>query len=217
MSHSLVQLLLDPERFFQERAEESRGLLFPAAIVLAIAIIGSISAYFMLGLTLLLMPSSSQGMADLIVAIGMVSSIAGAFIGWVVVTAVIYGISALLGGKGAFRGLLENIGWGYFPQLFGSLLSLIFMYDFVSSTSVSPVEDPMLVAEAMTRFMSHPSMLSIQVISVVFMLWSANIWIFGTKSARGLKMKNAVISVLLPIGLYLLYMIYVLIGYLGVF
>jgi hypothetical protein len=44
-------------------------------------------------------------------------------------------------------------------------------------------------------------------LGIIFTLWSANIWIFGLQYARNLSLKNAAITVGVPIGLSVLYTI----------
>jgi hypothetical protein len=46
------------------------------------------------------------------------------------------------------------------------------------------------------------------IISMVFLLWSANIWIFGMQHARKLSPRDAALSVGIPVVLYILYMVY---------
>jgi hypothetical protein len=46
------------------------------------------------------------------------------------------------------------------------------------------------------------------VIGLLFWLWSANIWIFGVKEARRLSIRDAVITVAVPVGIYLIYQLY---------
>ncbi len=40
------------------------------------------------------------------------------------------------------------------------------------------------------------------------MLWSANIWVFGLKHARNLSTKNALITVAIPMAVYVLWTIF---------
>jgi len=47
-------------------------------------------------------------------------------------------------------------------------------------------------------------------VSIVFLLWSANIWIFGLQHARKLSMRDAAICVGLPVIAWILYMVYTL-------
>ncbi|NLM81743.1 MAG: YIP1 family protein, partial [Candidatus Methanoculleus thermohydrogenotrophicum] len=52
-------------------------------------------------------------------------------------------------------------------------------------------------------------------LGILFILWSANIWIFGLKYARNLSTRDAVLTVGIPAGLYLAYQIYTLITLAG--
>jgi hypothetical protein len=45
-------------------------------------------------------------------------------------------------------------------------------------------------------------------ISIVFLLWSANIWIFGIQNARNLSTRNAALCVAIPVVPYILYLVY---------
>ncbi|WP_243669942.1 YIP1 family protein [Methanoculleus chikugoensis] len=53
------------------------------------------------------------------------------------------------------------------------------------------------------------------IVGILFMIWSANIWIFGMKYARNLSTRDAVLTVGIPVGgLYILYMLITLAGWL---
>ncbi|HDN68799.1 MAG TPA: hypothetical protein ENG23_04390, partial [Methanomicrobia archaeon] len=41
-------------------------------------------------------------------------------------------------------------------------------------------------------------------VGILFMLWSANIWIFGLKHARNLSTRDAVLTVAIPVAIYIL-------------
>jgi hypothetical protein len=66
----------------------------------------------------------------------------------------------------------------------------------------------------MTAFMHDPAMLELtqitSLIAIVFLLWSANIWIFGVKHARRLSMRDAAICGAVPVVAYVLYITYTL-------
>ena len=78
------------------------------------------------------------------------------------------------------------------------------IYNFISTTQIPHVSDPEMVEEiltlTMTQMMKGPTL-----IGILFTLWSANIWVFGLKHARNLSTKNAVITVAIPVGLYVLW------------
>jgi len=58
--------------------------------------------------------------------------------------------------------------------------------------------------------LSDPYIMASTVIGILLTLWSANIWVFAIMYSRNLTVKNALIAVGVPIGLYTLYMIYTL-------
>ena len=60
--------------------------------------------------------------------------------------------------------------------------------------------------------MNDPAMLELTkvsvVIGVIFLLWSANIWIYAIKYSRNLSVKHAAITILLPILIYIIYTLF---------
>jgi hypothetical protein len=64
--------------------------------------------------------------------------------------------------------------------------------------------------------MHDPAMMEMtqiaSIISIVFLLWSANIWISGMRNARQLSERDAALCVGIPVVLYILYMIYTMTG-----
>jgi hypothetical protein len=70
--------------------------------------------------------------------------------------------------------------------------------------TIRPVTDPMQVSAAVTELMTTPSMMTATVIAFLFVLWSANIWIFGMQEARSLTGKDALITVGIPVIIYAL-------------
>ncbi|VUT26934.1 MAG: Yip1 domain protein [Candidatus Methanolliviera sp. GoM_oil] len=64
------------------------------------------------------------------------------------------------------------------------------------------------MAGAFEPLMKSPMMQLSYAINILFMLWSANIWVFGLKHARNLTTKNALITVAIPVAVYVLWTIY---------
>ena len=50
----------------------------------------------------------------------------------------------------------------------------------------------------------------ISIVTIVFLLWSANIWIFGLQHARKLSARDAALCVGIPVIAWILYLIYML-------
>jgi hypothetical protein len=78
------------------------------------------------------------------------------------------------------------------------------------------IEDPQLIQEAVSALMHDPAMMEmtqiISIISIVFLLWSANIWISGLQHSRKLQVRDAALCVGIPVVIYILYMIYSMTG-----
>jgi hypothetical protein len=217
MSPSLLDVLTRPDAFFSTMVTEKESLKIPALIILAGGIVAAITGYLMGGLSAKMMADVMPGM-DTIIAI---SATAGAlimiFIFWLIVSGVFYLISSLFKGQGSFNRVLEVVGYGYLPQLAGSIITLVAVIIYIPRIAVpaltkAALEDPAVIEQATKAFMHDPAMMELTqittLVSIVFMLWSAHIWIFGIKHARRLSPRDAAVCVGVPIVLYVLYTIY---------
>jgi hypothetical protein len=120
-------------------------------------------------------------------------------------------------GQGSFTRVMEFTGYGYLPQILGSLITLVAAFEYLPKITVpvltkAALDNPAVMEQAMSAFMHDPAMLELTqittLVAIVFMLWSANIWIFGMKHARGLSPRDAAICVGLPVVAYVIFMIY---------
>jgi len=221
MKNFILDVLINPNAFFRNVINEKENLKVPLLVVLCGAIVGAVHAYMVGGLTGKLMGALLPGMATIIAISAVIGAIILTFLIWIVMTGIFYGLSFLFKGQGSFRRCLEVTGYGYLPQIFGSLISVIvaFMYIpkvIVPAISAAAMQDPQVIQDAVKALMRDPAMLEmtqiITVISIVFLLWSANNWIFGMKYARNLSMRDAAICVGAPVFVYILYMSYTLAG-----
>lgn len=217
----MLDVLTNPNGFFEAKKKEAENLKIPVLIVLISGLISGIAAYLMTGITLELLskalPPEALGLAT---TIGGISAFVGALVGslivWVVFAAIFFGISSVFKGKGSFKRTLEFVGYGYIPMILSGIISTILMYQFVSTAQIPVLTDPTEVAEVIRQWVTQNPMVRLSsIIGMLFMLWSANIWIFGMKHARNLATKNAVITVAIPVAVYLVYSIWQL-GVLGV-
>lgn len=202
---NIADLLLRPAAFFSGRLEGDKpDLKIPLAIVLLSGIVSAVSAAYVSSVTMAMMPSEVAEMGSILLGIGAVVAFVGAIIFWVIIAGVFQGISALRGGKGDFQRTLAVAGYGSLPMVFGSILSSVIIYFSLSGVTIRPVSDPMQISAAVTELMSGPSMMMAGVISLIFVLWSANIWVFGMQEARSLSGKDALITVGIPVVVYCL-------------
>jgi len=208
----MIEILTNPNKFFEAKMGEEVSLKLPALIVLIIGIISGIGAYFMGGLTAEMLsgsvPAEAQAVLSFIPISGAIAAVIGSFIFWIVFAAIFFGISYLFKGEGKFKRTLEFVGYGYIPMIISGVISAIFIYNIVSTVHIPVVTDPAKMAEALEPLMKNPMMQLSYAISILFMLWSANIWVFGLKHARNLTTKNALITVAIPVAVYVLWTIY---------
>ena len=210
---NIADLLFRPAVFFSGRLEGDKpGLKMPIAIVLLYGIVGAVSAVYVSSVTMAMMPSEIASMGTILLGIGAVVAFIGALLIWFIVAAVFHGVSALRGGKGDFQRTLAVAGYGSLPMVFGTIISSIIVYFYLSGITVSPVSDPMQINVVLTELMSSPSMVMAGIIPLVFVIWSANIWVFGMQEARGLSIKDAFITVGIPVLIYCLITLFSQIG-----
>jgi hypothetical protein len=217
MSPSLIDVLLRPDAFFSNLKTEKESLKIPALIILTGGIVAAIYGYLMGSLSAKMMAGVMPGMDTIISLSATAGALIMTFIIWLIVAGVFYLISILFKGQGSFNRVLEVVGYGYLPQIAGSIITLLAAIVYIPRIAVptltkAALEDPAMIEQVTKAFTHDPAMMELAqittLVSIVFMLWSAHIWIFGIKHARGLSPRDAAICVGVPIVLYVLYMTY---------
>jgi len=215
MIQNIIDVLTRPDTFFQEKMKSEEGLKIPFLFVAITGVISALYGYEVGSLTSRMFASAGAGIGDIVA----VSSIAGAFIGvvifWLIGSAIFYLISMAFHGNGGFNRTLECVGYGFIPQIFGSLITLIMAVYYLPMVQVPVVRsftDPVVIQKAVSSLMHDPAMLELTkvsaVIAIIFLLWSANIWIYALKYARNLSIKHAAVTILLPIIIYIIYTLF---------
>lgn len=221
MKHSLFDILIRPGAFFKDAIVEKESLKIPGLIVLVLGIVSAVYGYLIGGLTGKMMTGLIPGMESIIAISTILGALLGIFIFWVIWAGVFYIVSLVFKGNGTFNRTLEFVGYGYLPQIFGAILTLIVAMQYIPRVIVPQIatnaaEDPQLIQEAVNALMHDPAMMEMtqitSIISIVFLLWSANIWIFGLQHARKLSVRDAALCVGIPVVVYILYIIYSMTG-----
>jgi hypothetical protein len=221
MKISPLDLLINPNRFFQQVLGEKEQLRYPGLIILMGAVVAAISGYSMGGISASMMESAMQGMGTIIVIAAVIAAFVGTFIVWIVWAGVFFFVSKIFKGTGSFKRCLEVVGYGYVPQIIGALVTVIAALEYLPKVVVphltsAALENPQMIQDATTALMHDPAMVEFTqisaVISIVFLLWSANIWIFGIKQVRNISMRDAAICVGLPVILFIIFQVYKLAG-----
>jgi hypothetical protein len=210
----MLDVLINPNRFFEARMKGVESLKVPLLIILISGMISGIAAFLMAGVTLEMLsetlPPEALGIASTIGGIGaFIGALVASLIIWVVFAALFFGISWVFKGEGTFKRTLEFVGYGYIPMIISGIISAVLMYNFISTAQIPHVTDPTEMAEIITQWMVKNPMVQLSsIIGILFMLWSANIWVFGLKHARNLSTKNALITVAIPVAAYILYTVW---------
>jgi len=208
----MIEVLTNPNKFFEARMKGGESLKIPAIIVLISGIIGGIVAFFMWGIIAEMLrgtvPPETQGFISFLPIGSAIAFVIFSLILWVVFAAILFGISCIFNGKGKFKRTLEFVGYGYIPMIFSGIIGAVLLYNFVSTAHIPVVADPTMIEDTLEPLMKNPMRLLSYAIGILFMLWSANIWVFGLKHARNLSMKNAVITVAIPVAAYILFSVF---------
>jgi hypothetical protein len=208
---SMKDLIFNPQAFFAGKMAEEENLRIPVLILLAVAIISGTTAAIAAGPTVRMLPAEATSMGPIIPVIAFVFGFIGIFLLWWLVPGVLFTVISLaFKGTGSFKRTMEFVAYGAVPQLISGIISLAIFSSYFSSLSLSPVSDPALLAEQITALMKAPVLQVASLAGILFMLWSASLWIFGMKEARHLSTRDAAITVGVPVGLYILYSLYTL-------
>ena len=204
----MLEVLTDPDGFFEKKMSEDINLKMPMVIIFVMGIIGAISAIIMMQKIMAELPSDAAQFASFGAIAGGIGAVIAVFVMWVIYTIVFYAISLVFKGEGEFKRVLEFVGYGYIPSIASGIIGLIAMRIALPTIQFS-IDNPELLQESL---MSNPMMQMSTIISVIFTLWSANIWIFGLIYSRNMSTKNAIITVGVPVVLLLMPTLYSLFG-----
>ncbi|WP_370572893.1 YIP1 family protein [Methanomethylovorans sp.] len=207
----MLEVLSNPGGFFEKKSKEETDLKPPFRIIGTLMIISLISAYILTNKIMGSLSTEVPTVAQLLViSLGLIVSTISVMIGWLITSSIFYLISLFLSGQGNMTRVLEFVAYGFLPFVLSSVISLVLMIGMYSSIDLP--QDPQAIEQAM---LSNPYMIASNVISIILALWSANIWVFAMIHSSNLTVKNALITVGVPIGVYLIYMLYTLYQALG--
>ncbi len=218
MPIQIGNLLLRPDAFFRGIMAEPESLKIPAGIVIAGGLIAASSSYFTSGITMKLFENVPE-MAAMAPVLGIFGGVVAFFffIGlWgLIVPGAFYLISMAFSGSGEFKRTFQCSGYGLIPVVIGSLISLLISFYYIPMIQVpvlSSVQDPAAIQRAVEQLMQDTAFSELRmitsIISIIFVVWSANLWIFGIKHARNLPMKHAAVTVFIPVIVFIIFTLY---------
>jgi len=218
MVRSLLNILISPGAFFADlKGEREESFTWPLVIVLLGGIAAAGYGYLFGEVSGQMMAGALPGIGALVTIFAALGALIGVFIFWLIWTVIVFALSMAFKGQGSFKRTLQVIGYGYLPQIIGSVITVIVAFEYVPRIVVPKVttammQDPVAMQKITATLMHDPAMIEMtqitSIIAIVFLLWSAHIWIFGLQKARGLSPRDAALCVGIPVIAYILFMIY---------
>ncbi len=189
----MIRVLYNPDEFFR-RLET--GFFIPVLIVSLSGIIGSIISYLKIGeieayLTQILSEKLTVEQVRIVIEIVRVQTIISpflsAFISWIIIAAVLHGLSSIFGGKNGFSRTLKFTSFSFLPFI---VLSPLDFYLF-----------------------SFRPAIHLTIFSIAKTVWQANILVFAVKHSRDIDLKRSIICVLIPTSMLIAISIYSLLTF----
>jgi hypothetical protein len=197
----MLEVLTNPNSFFKRKINEDIELKTPLMIIGILAVIAAISAYIVTMTIMELLPAEAAAFAGIGTAFAVVGAIIGTLLAWFIYTVIFYLVSIIFHGEGDFKRVAEFVSYGLIPSIPASLINLYMTRNVFAKIDFT-VTDQNLITESI---MSDPTMRIATILGLIFLLWSANIWIFGLMYSRNISLKNAIMTVGIPIVIYMLY------------
>ncbi|MDG6256511.1 MAG: Yip1 family protein [Methanomicrobiaceae archaeon] len=204
MTAAVTDLLINPGRFFEQKMQEKESLTIPFLVVFVLGIISAATAVLSTAPFLAMLPAEAASFTPIVMAISAGAALVASLVMWVVCAVIFFVISMVFSGTGGFKRVLEFVGYGFLPQIIGAAVTLPISYLYFADLTIPQVSDPAQIEEVTRQLLAAPELQIAVVISLLFLIWSANIWIFGMKESRTLSTRNAAITVGVPVGLYVL-------------
>lgn len=199
---SLITLLTDPAGFFAERAD-SPSLAGPTLVVLFTAAVGLAGSLPILRATTSALPEQTGLVSTFVYASSVIGGVLGVLIVWLLYAVVLHVTSAaVFGAEGGFRDTLALTGWGFVPRIPEGILSAAVTY--VVFTGVTFPSDPLQTSRFIRQLRNDPLLELTGWLSLVFLAWSAMLWTFAIRHGRGLTLREAALTVAVPVGMRLL-------------
>lgn len=202
-------LITNPDRFFRQRAEDV-GLARPTVVVAILGVVGGLSGIPVVRATFQAMPDGAGAFAVLAYVFSIAGGVAVAFVSWVLYAGAFHVVSSLaFDGEGPFRRTLGVTGWGFVPGILAAALSAALA--FYALQSVTIPSDPAAAQAFGEQFGRHPIVRLAGVLGIAFLLWQAFLWTFAVRHAREVTLREAAITVAMPVAVAILWRLYSLV------
>lgn len=197
---ALQQALTQPASFFETEARDP-SLRRPAVVVGLVGVAGLLGTIPTILAVFSALPAGAGIFAAISFAVGSLSSLIGPFVSWLIVGAVLFLGSLVVGGDGEPRDLFALVGWGFAPRVIAPIVGGIVSFVIVSGTDFSDPQQARQVAQMST---TGSFALVTHGVNTVTFLWAGWMWTHALASARRITTRNAAVIVGLVVVLQLL-------------
>lgn len=192
---NVMDALASPDDLFAERADEV-PLWQPALVVVAVVALNVAVAYYQ-AQHIAYPPEVPETARSFGTIFAVAQAVLVPFIGWVVIAAVLHGLSALAGAdRGGFAGTFRDVGWGYAPGVIDAGIRLV-----ASWFALQQLATPIPIQSFVARLQSTTIMQGAVAIGILVALWQGVIWTFAVHHGRGLSKRRAAAVVAVPVAL----------------
>ncbi|MFB6353256.1 MAG: YIP1 family protein [Halobacteriales archaeon] len=193
----MLNLLTDPDGFFEERADDP-SLVGPSLVMLTVIVVGGLASLPTLQRTTAAMPAEAGAFASLVYLFGAIGAVVGTLVAWLLYAGVFHVVSAAVyGAEGGFTDTLALAGWGFVPRIPEGVISGAISYAVFSGVTVPA--DPVRAARMIQQLRHDPLFTLASVLGIVFLLWSALLWTFAMRHGRDLTLRQAAVTVAVPV------------------
>lgn len=209
----LVELLTNPDAFFRRRAA-APSLRGPVIVVFLVALVGIAGSLPLLRATTAALPAGAGPVGAILIASSVIGGVVGVLVAWVGYAAAFHVISAVaFGADSSFRTTVTLTGWGFVPRILEGVIASGLAYIVFSGQSFP--SDPLAAQRLVRTLQTDPLFVLAGWLSVVFLLWSAMLWTFAMRHGRDLTIKQAGITVAVPVAVRLSISVLSLLGVLS--
>ena len=181
-----MEVITNPDSFLRKRLEKRFWEAF--TVVIVAAVISSLASYVVAPIILenireriseVGTPTEEQIEAMLnMTYFGMlVSPFIATLVFWLIISAILYVLSALFGGKGSLSNLTKLVAYSYIPVIILSPISIYLSYETTQQMFYG----------------LKSSLLPNTILGIATTLWQAVYWTFAVKNARNLDLRNSAI------------------------
>ncbi len=210
-----MKLITNPNAFFEELKRKDIRIKTPLlTVVFPLAVLISAYQYFLSTKIAQAFPEELAKFFVIGAYVGIIGSFIGIFAVWLILALIMHGLSAFFGGEGSFRRTFEFIGYGFFPSLIGSAITVPMSLYYIANAEIPKInlaqlqQNSDVMRAVMLSLLPESLIHSNLVINAAVTVWSLAIWTFAVKHAREIEFGRAFVCALIPTALFGVYQVW---------